>query len=419
MSFIDSAPLRLVSLSVLVPLLTQCAAKDTSSPDVTTDPSATTSTTGPVAPAPTTIAPPGPTGSPTGPVTPTGPSSTGPLPSPTTPTTSAPTSSSSTAPTTTDVPATDETSGASNDVSSGPESTADVTSDVTSDEGPQAGAPVPSAGCGKARTLNDGNHQINSGGQNRTYHVKAPANYDQNKPYRLIFMFHWNYGSINAIVNPPDADQNTDDPYYGLGDVAGDSTIFVVPQGLKDGGGEGWANTNNRDVNFTDDMLAAVTDGLCVDTSRVFTTGFSWGGAISYKLACDRPDKFRAALVYGTGPVSGNRPQDCKQPIAFFQTHGLDDGIFNYQMTGLSVLDIFVGTNSCTKPMIPTPARDEHVCIDMVGCAEGYPVRHCAFGAGQNNPKQGGPGGHYPSPKDPGQSKSWVPTEAWEFIQQF
>lgn len=342
------------------------------------------------------------------------------MPTQTGPSTSAPTSSSSTT-TTSDTTPTEATSGgASNDDSSGPESSADVTSDVTSDEGPQPGAAVPSAGCGKARTLNDGNHQINSGGQNRTYHVKAPANYDQNTPYRLIFMFHWNYGSINAIVNPPDADQNTDDPYYGLGDVAGDSTIFVVPQGLQEGGqGAGWANPNNRDVNFTDDMLAAVTDGLCVDTSRVFTTGFSWGGAISYKLACDRPDTFRAALVYGTGPVSGNRAQDCKQPIAFFQTHGLDDGIFNYQQTGLSVLDIFVGTNSCTKPMIPTPARDEHVCIDMVGCAEGYPVRHCAFGAGQNNPKQGGPGGHYPSPKDPGQSKSWVPTEAWEFIQQF
>ena len=50
----------------------------------------------------------------------------------------------------------------------------------------------------------------------RTYNLKTPANYNNQHPYRLIFTFHWNFGSINAIVNPPDADHNTDRPYYGL-----------------------------------------------------------------------------------------------------------------------------------------------------------------------------------------------------------
>ena len=55
---------------------------------------------------------------------------------------------------------------------------------------------VPSAGCGKARTLQDGNQTIASGGMNRTYLLETPDAYDNTYPHRVVFMFHWNYGSI-------------------------------------------------------------------------------------------------------------------------------------------------------------------------------------------------------------------------------
>jgi poly(3-hydroxybutyrate) depolymerase len=280
--------------------------------------------------------------------------------------------------------------------------------------GSGAGA-VKSAGCDKARKLMDGNQTLSSGGQNRQWHVKAPKNYDQTHPYRVIFMYHWNYGSINAIVNPPDADQNTDRPYYGIEDLSGDSTIFVVPNGLENG----WANTGGRDSTFTDAMLTAVTDGLCVDTTRVFTTGFSYGGAMSLKLACTKPDKFRAAIVYDTGTfLSGFNQSECKTPIAFFESHGLDDHTFDYN-EGLKVLGIFTKLNGCTAQTPPMAADNAHTCVSFDGCSAGHPVRFCNFGKGENNPKAGGPGGHYPSPKDPGQTTSWVPAEAWKFITQF
>lgn len=280
--------------------------------------------------------------------------------------------------------------------------------------GGSAGA-VKSAGCDKARKLMDGNQTLSSGGQSRQWHVKAPQGYDQSHPYRVIFMYHWNYGSINAIVNPPDADKNTDRPYYGIEDLSGDTTIFVVPQGLENG----WANTNDRDSNFTDAMLTAVTDGLCVDTTRIFTTGFSYGGAMSLKLACTKPDKFRAAIVYDTGTfLSGFNQSECKTPIAFFESHGLDDHTFDYN-EGLKVLGIFTKLNGCTAQTPPMAADNAHTCVSFEGCSAGHAVRFCNFGKGENNPKAGGPGGHYPSPKDPGQTTSWVPAEAWKFITQF
>ena len=173
-----------------------------------------------------------------------------------------------------------------------------------------AGGGMPSAGCTKTRTLQDGNRTITSGGMSRMYYLKTPSNYDNEHPYRLIFTFHWFYGSINAVVNPPDADHNTDRPFYGLSDLSGDTTIFVAPQGLTDSGGAGWANPSDRDVKFTDDMLAAITADLCIDTSRVFTTGFSYGGSMSYELACTRPDKFRAALLYEARHAERHQPRE-------------------------------------------------------------------------------------------------------------
>jgi predicted esterase len=282
-------------------------------------------------------------------------------------------------------------------------------------EGP--GPAIPSAGCGKERSLPSGTQTLTSGGLERSYFLQTPDDYDSTRPYRLVFMFHWNYGSINAIVSPPDADQNTDRPFYGLGDLVDAQTIFVVPQGLTDaGGGAGWANPNDRDVAFTDDMLAAISSDLCVDTSRVFTTGFSYGAAMSYKLACVRPDQFRAAIVYEPGPVSGNDPAECTKPIAFFQSHSVDDPILSYQ-TGLSVLGIFTGLNGCTAMTPPDPPQDGHSCINYAGCA--LPTRFCNFGSGEGNPHNTSLRGHYPSAKDPGQSTSWIPAEAWSFITQF
>jgi poly(3-hydroxybutyrate) depolymerase len=287
---------------------------------------------------------------------------------------------------------------------------------------PEAPAPglapaVPSAGCGRARTLQDGNQTIASGGMNRTYLLETPDAYDDTHPYRVIFMFHWNYGSINAIVNPPDADRNTDRPFYGMGDLTDDQTIFVVPQGLVGAsGGAGWENPNSRDVNFTDAMLEAISSDLCIDTSRVFTTGFSFGAGMSVALACVRPDKFRAAVVYEPAFISGVNATQCTTPIAFFQSHGVDDQVLNYDR-GLTVLDTFAGVNGCTAMTPPDPPTNGHTCISYEGCS--VPTRFCNFGAGEGNPSNTSLRGHYPSAKDPGQSTSWVPAEAWSFITQF
>ena len=98
------------------------------------------------------------------------------------------------------------------------------------------------AGCGKAPTLSDGNHTIQSGGQNRSYILRLPTNYDNNHAYRLVFSFHWVGGTAEQVDNG--STSGIEWSYYGLRvDKYGKgNTIFVSPQGL----GNGWGTPTAR-----------------------------------------------------------------------------------------------------------------------------------------------------------------------------
>src|SRR5947208_11883100 len=188
------------------------------------------------------------------------------------------------------------------------------------------GAGTPSAyaataGCGKAPTLASGAHSIQSGGQNRSYILRVPTNYDNNHAYRLVFGFHWVGGTAKDVDSGGTDGYNWS--YYGLrrlADNAGNGTIFVAPQGNNNG----WGNPGGQDVTFVDDMIKQLEGGLCVDTTQLFSAGFSYGGAMTYALACARATTFRAVAVYSGANLSG-----CSggtQPEAYIGLHGLRDG---------------------------------------------------------------------------------------------
>lgn len=55
-------------------------------------------------------------------------------------------------------------------------------------------------------------------------------------------------------------------------------------------------------------MIRLIEGDLCVNTAQRFATGFSWGGGMSYALACSRADVQWAAFDGGhiPGPVDGS-----------------------------------------------------------------------------------------------------------------
>ncbi|WP_250036538.1 cellulose binding domain-containing protein [Paractinoplanes maris] len=259
-----------------------------------------------------------------------------------------------------------------------------------------AGA-APTAGCGRAPTLTSGTRTISSGGQNRSYILRIPAGYDRAKPYKLIFAFHWLNGSAANVASAG---------YYGLQGLSGESAILVAPQGIDNG----WANTGNRDLTLVDNLTSLIQGDLCVDTTQVFALGWSYGGSMSYAVACARPAVFRAVAVISGANLSGCTPGT--QPVAYLGIHGTHDSVLDISL-GRSIRDTFVRNNGCTAQSPPEPARGSltHVVTAYAGCRSGYPVVWAAFD-----------GDHTPEPVDGSTSTSgartWVGGEIWKFFSQ-
>src|SRR5690349_19590099 len=271
-----------------------------------------------------------------------------------------------------------------------------------------AGIAAGTAGCGKAPALTSGQHTINTGGQNRSYILRVPANYDNNRQYRLFVGLHWLGGTANDVDTGGTDGYNWS--YYGLrklADNAGNGTIFVAPQG----NGNGWGNPGGQDVTFVDDMIRQLEGGLCVDTTQLFSAGFSYGGAMTYALACARATVFRAVAVYSGANLSG-----CSggtQPIAYIGLHGLRDGTLPIA-DGRALRDTFVRNNGCTPQNPPEPAQGSltHIVTAYSGCKPGYPVVWAAFDGA----------GHDPGPIDGCTCdgwRTWTSGVVWSFFTQF
>ncbi|MFD5831431.1 cellulose binding domain-containing protein [Lentzea sp. NPDC060358] len=262
------------------------------------------------------------------------------------------------------------------------------------------------AGCGKAPTLTSGQRTISSGGQNRTYFLRLPANYDSNRQYRLFVGFHWLNGSANDVDSGGSEGYNWS--YYGLrklADAANNGTIFVAPQGNN----SGWANPNGQDLRFVDDLVALLDANLCIDTTQRFAGGWSYGGSMSYAVACARPTVFRAVVVYSGAQLSGC--DGGTQPVAYLGIHGVSDNVLSIGQ-GRGLRDKFVRNNGCTAQNAPEPAAGSrrHIITAYSGCRAGYPVVWAAFD-----------GGHTPAPIDSGGTgwQTWTSGEAWKFLTQF
>lgn len=265
-------------------------------------------------------------------------------------------------------------------------------------------AAQPSPGCNKTTAFTSGNHTTTVNSKTRWYLVQLPPNYNPSQPHRLIFTFHGLADSGTTVA----LGQKAYLPYYGLPPLAAaDSTnaIFVAPTGLN----TGWANTGGEDVLFVDAMIKAVEDSLCVDQTLRFSTGFSYGGAMSYALACTRAKAFRAVAVLSGGLLSGCAGGG-SDPIAYYGQHGLSDPLLPIAQ-GRQMRDRFVGNNGCATtptPQEPRVGKGRMVKTEYKGCRDGYPVTWVAFD-----------GSHAQTPVMRGENATFAAVETWEFFKQF
>ena len=251
--------------------------------------------------------------------------------------------------------------------------------------------------------------------------MRLPDNYDNNTPYWLIFTFHPNGGNISGIDNG--GSNGYEMAYYGFQKLSNNGAIFVAPQGLN----AGWANSNGEDLVFVDDMVKLIEENYCVDTSHLFANGFSYGGMMTYAIACARANIFRGAAIYEGAALSGC--DGGNDPIAYWQMAGLEDGVCTVDMA-VPMRDKFARNNGCDipsqepdRPPYAPPYLNPggHICTDYTGCSSGYPLRWCVHQSGHGNAIVDGTGDLYNSCATPPNSCSdacpcsWVPEDVWNF----
>jgi poly(3-hydroxybutyrate) depolymerase len=199
--------------------------------------------------------------------------------------------------------------------------------------------------------------KLNVGGTDRQWWLWLPTGYDPNKAYPVVFNFH-GCGSSDNIVP--------------MQKVTADKAILVRATGIS--AGTCWdANATGNDVKLFDQMLADVVAKRCVDTSRVFATGYSSGSWLVNTLECERGDKLRA-----TGTVSGGTYGDkskCKGKYARMFIHDQDDTTNTIAQGNDKERDRLIAANHCmaTGPVMEAPAP----CARYQGCDAGFPVIWC------------------------------------------
>ena len=185
----------------------------------------------------------------------------------------------------------------------------------------------------------------------RFYFIYIPNNLDTNISVPVLFALH-GYGS-SALSHL------TYTNYFSLADR--DNFIVVYPQGATTPtlsahwNVGGWTSKSTvKDIEFIDTIIDLVKDKIQIDETRIYSSGMSNGGYMSYSLACNLGNKI-AAVASVTGSMTPDNFDDCNpsKPISVLQIHGLQDVVVPYIGSSGSksipdVIDFWINYNSCS-----------------------------------------------------------------------
>jgi polyhydroxybutyrate depolymerase len=199
----------------------------------------------------------------------------------------------------------------------------------------------------------DYTYSVPIGGLTRMYRVHVPAKYDPAVPTPLLLSFHG---------GGADMEYQSTDKYYGqVAKSESDGFIVVFPNGfskLKSGKFATWnagtccAGARDEkvdDVAFVRKIVENLRHQLNVDNNRVYASGMSNGGMLTYRLACEMSDTFKAiASVAGTDNTVTCTPQF---PVSVLHIHAKnDDHVLFTGGAGQTFRDKSMVTNFTSAP---------------------------------------------------------------------
>jgi polyhydroxybutyrate depolymerase len=219
---------------------------------------------------------------------------------------------------------------------------------------------------------------ITVGGLHRQYILYVPASYSPGTAAPLVLNFH-GYTS-NAL----------EQMFYGdfrpIADTAG--FLIVHPMGTVDILGNthwnvGWGTSTVDDIGFTRALIDSLSAQYTINQDRIYSTGMSNGGFMSYTLACDLSDRI-AAIASVTGDLNVAQLTTCnpQHPMPVMEIHGTADPTVAYDGNILfapipSTISFWVNFNSCDTPPVINSIPD-------INTTDGCTAEHEVYLNGNN-----------------------------------
>ena len=173
---------------------------------------------------------------------------------------------------------------------------------------------------------------ITSEGQKREYLQYAPSDLGSKRP--LIISCH---GMNQSAQYQWDAlkDAKT------LADK--EKFVIVLPEGIN----SGWDISGDRDINLIKDLIAQMKKDFDIDENRVYLSGFSMGGMLTYHAMNKIPDVIAAFAPISGYPMWGFTYTG-KRAIPVIHHHGTGDDVCVYSNVQRNI-DELVKKNKCSS----------------------------------------------------------------------
>ena len=168
---------------------------------------------------------------------------------------------------------------------------------------------------------------LNHKGLDRYYLIYTPTTITNNDEAPVLFALH-GYGSSaethkSYTMHEPFADTNKAIVVYAQGYKL--ETVYTSSSSHWNVGAWTIGSTVD-DIDFISTIIDLIDDKAVINKNRIYSSGMSNGGFMSYNLACNLSSKI-AAIVSVTGSSSTEMLEDCnpEHPTPVMQIHGALD----------------------------------------------------------------------------------------------
>lgn len=163
-------------------------------------------------------------------------------------------------------------------------------------------------------------------GWDRSYRLHVPAGYTGARPLPVVLVFHGSNASASVIERETAFDVRADSLGFFVVYPEGEHRAWNI--------GECCHFAYRKNVNeaaFVNDILEQLREDFQIDTTRIYSTGYSDGATLSYLLACKMSHQL-AAVAGISGTLFTPEPTCAlPAPVPVMVVHGTADHSIPYQ----------------------------------------------------------------------------------------